>query len=73
MMIFFSFVGEGGGRGGGRGHLKSLRLQPGKGAGEKRSNEEGGVIINFITNIMLSHQTPPVPIPHKKNKVCLEQ
>ena len=41
MMIFFSFVGEGGGRGG-RGHLKSLRLQPGKGAGEKRSNEEGG-------------------------------
>ena len=49
MMIFFSFVGEGGGRGGG-GHLKSLRLQPGKGAGEKRSNEEGGVIINFITN-----------------------
>ena len=23
------------------GHLKSLRLQPGKGAGEKRSNEEG--------------------------------
>ena len=42
MMIFFSFVGEGGGRGGGRGHLKSLRRQPGKGAGEKRSNEEGG-------------------------------
>ena len=51
MMIFFSFVGEGGGRGS-RGHLKCLRLQPGKGAGEKRSNEEGrgGVIINFITN-----------------------
>ena len=67
MMIFFSFGGEGGGRGG-RGHLKSLRLQPGKGAGEKRSNEEGGggVIINFITNIMQSHQTPPVPISHKK-------
>ena len=43
MMIFFSFVVEGEGRGG-RGHFKSLRLQPRKGAGdhEKRSNEEGG-------------------------------
>ena len=48
----FLFFCGGGGRKGGRGHLKSLRLQPGKRAGEKRSNEEGGggVIINFITN-----------------------
>ena len=61
MFLFFSFVGEERGRGGGasRGHLKCLRLQPGKGVGEKSANEEGA-IINFIMN-MLSHQTPPVP------------
>ena len=38
----FLFFCGGGGRKGGRGHLKSLRLQPGKRAGEKRSNEEAG-------------------------------
>ena len=66
-MFFFLFSCGGGG--GGRGHLKCLRLQPGAGAGEKLSNEKGVIIILLV----LSHQTPPGPLPHKKNKECLEQ
>ena len=63
MFVFFSFVGEGGGgegrggRGEGRGHLKCVRRQPGAGAGEKLSNEEG-VIINFIS-VKPSNPTSP--------------
>ena len=43
-----SFLFSCGGGGEGRDNLKCLRLQPGEGAGEKLSNEEG-VIIYFIS------------------------
>ena len=59
MFLFFSLVGEGEGEGG-RGHLKCLRLQPGAGAGEKLSNEEG-VITNFISAKPSNPTTPPTP------------
>ena len=66
MFLFFSSC-EGGGEG--RGNLKCLRLQPGEGAGEKLSNEEG-VIIYFIS-AKPSNPTSPGPrpaLPHKKIK-----
>ena len=67
MFLFFSLVGEGEGEGeGGRGHLKCLRLQPGAGAGEKLSNEEG-VIINFISAKPSNPTSPPYPIKKIKS------
>ena len=54
VMFFFTclldlIMREWRGGGGGRDHLKCLRLQPGGRAGEKLSNEEK-LITNFITN-----------------------
>ena len=68
MFLFFSFVGEGGG---GRG-------EGGGGRGEVISNVYGfnlgrGQVKNFLMKrgsllilLVLSHQTPPAQLPHKK-------